>query len=55
LDKWVSNIIGRPFEIQKVNSSKHIECNIVMDDFFIEKYNGIFDYYDLPKFKKTLI
>jgi hypothetical protein len=55
LDKWVSNIIGRPFEIQKVNSSKDIECNIVMDDFFIEKYNGIFDYYDLPKFKNTLI
>jgi hypothetical protein len=55
LDKWVSNIIGKPFEMQKVNSSKHIECNVILDNTFIEKYNGIFDYYDLPKFKNTLI
>jgi hypothetical protein len=55
LDKWVSNMIGRPFETQKVNSSKHIECDIVLNDTFIEKYNSIFDYYDLQKFKNTLI
>jgi hypothetical protein len=55
LDKWVSNIIGRPFEIQKVNSSKDIECNIVLDETFIKRYNDIFDYYDSPKFKNTLI
>ena len=55
LDKWVSNTIGRPFEIQKVNSSKDIECNIILDDTFIKRYCGIFDYYDLPKFKNTLI
>lgn len=55
LNNWVSNIIERPFEIQKVNSSKHIECDIVLDDVFIKKYNTIYDYYDLPKFKNTLI
>jgi hypothetical protein len=55
LDKWVSNIIGRPFQIQKVNSSKDIECNIILNDTFIKKYYSIFDYYDLPKFKNTLI
>jgi hypothetical protein len=55
LNKWVSNIIERPFEMQKVNSSKHIECDIILDDTFIKKYNDIFDYYDLPKIKNTLI
>lgn len=55
LNKWVSNQIGKTFEIKKVNSSKHIECNLRFDDLFIEKYNGVYDYYDLPKNIKTLL
>jgi hypothetical protein len=55
LNIWVSDIIKKPFEIEKVNSSNHIECNIVLDDTFIKMYNSIFDYYDLPKIKNTLI
>lgn len=55
LNFWVSNQIGKSFEIKKVNSSKHIECNLMLDDLFREKYNSVYDYYDLPKNIKTLL
>jgi len=55
LEEWVSNKIGRPFQLHSVNSSKHMECEIVMNEEFIEKYNSVYDYYDFPKIEKTLI
>lgn len=55
MEKWVSNITQKPFKIQSVNSSKHIDCNVVLDDYFIKKYDSVFNYYDFPKFKNTLI
>jgi hypothetical protein len=55
LEEWVSNILEKPFELHSVNSSKHMECVVTLDDDFIKKYNSIYDYYDLPKLTKTLI
>jgi hypothetical protein len=55
LEEWVSNILEKPFELHSVNSSKHMECAVTLDDDFIKKYNSIYDYYDLPKLTKTLI
>lgn len=55
MENWVSDITMKPFKIQSVNSSKHIDCNIVLDDYFIKKYDSVFDYYDFPKSKNTLI
>ncbi len=55
MSKWVSDIIQKPFELKNVNSSKHIPCDLKLDENFIKKYNGIYDYYDLPKNEKTLI
>lgn len=55
LENWVSEKIGKPFKLQSVNSSKHIECDMILNDDFIKKYNTIYDFYDLPKHKKTLI
>jgi hypothetical protein len=55
LEEWVSVKIGKPFKLEKSNSSKHFDCNLVLNEEFIERYNGIYDYYDLPKSKKTLI
>jgi hypothetical protein len=55
MNKWVSDKIGKPFEIKKINSSKHIECDLKLDTLFVEKYNSVYDYYDLPKNIKTLL
>jgi hypothetical protein len=55
LEDWVSNILQKPFKIKKVNSSQYIDCKIKLDNNFIEKYDNIYDYYDLPKKEKTLI
>jgi hypothetical protein len=55
MSKWVSDITRKPFELKNVNSSKHMDCNLKLDSNFIDKYNSIYDYYDLPKSVKTLI
>jgi hypothetical protein len=55
MNEWVSNQIGKSFTIKHVNSSKYIECNLKLDDMFIEKYDEIYNYYDLPKNIKTLL
>ena len=55
LEEWVSNKIDKPFKIEHVNSSKHIECDITLNNEFINKYDIIYDYYDIQKNKKTLI
>jgi hypothetical protein len=55
LEEWVSNKLEKPFKLEKLNSSKHIECNLKLTDNFIKKYNKIYDSYDFRKEKKTLI
>lgn len=55
LEEWVSNKLGKPFKLERLNSSKHIECNLKLTDNFIKKYNKIYDSYDFRKDKKTLI
>ncbi len=52
---WVSKTLGKPFKPHSVNSSRHMECKIVLNDEFKEKYDSIYDYYDFPKLKKSLI
>jgi hypothetical protein len=55
LEKWVSTTINKSFQIHSLNSSKHMECDLVFDENFVKKYNSIYDYYDFPKLNKTLI
>lgn len=55
LEDWVSNKLNKPFKLEKINSSKHIECNLKLTDGFIKKYNEIYDIYDFKKEIKTLI
>jgi hypothetical protein len=55
LSEWVTNIIGKPFKIESLNSSKHIKCNIELNDDFIKKYDDIYNFYDIQKNNKTLI
>jgi hypothetical protein len=55
LENWVSTTLNKPFKIHSLNSSKHMECNLVFDDNFIKRYDSIYNHYDLPKLNKTLI
>lgn len=55
LENWVSTTLGKPFKLESVNSSKHIDCKVIFDDEFIKRYNAIYDYYDLPKSEKSII
>lgn len=55
METWVSDKIGRPFELKKVNSSQHVDCILKLDEDFKKRYNKIYDFYDLPKEKTTLI
>lgn len=55
MEKWVSSKIGKPFYLKRVNSSQHIECLLKLDENFKDRYNRIYDFYDLPKEKMTLI
>jgi hypothetical protein len=55
MENWISDITKKPFVLKNVNSSKHMESKLELNSDFIEKYNSIYDFYDLPKSNKTLI
>jgi hypothetical protein len=55
MEKWVSDKIGKPFILKQVNTSQHIECQLKLDENFKKRYNEVYDFYDLPKEKITLI
>lgn len=40
---WVSNTINKPFELPKVNSSKHIKTKLILDDNFKKRWDSIYD------------
>lgn len=55
-ENWVSNKLNKPFKLYKSNGSQHFECNLILNAEFINRYNDIYDYYDLGrKHNKTLI
>lgn len=55
-EKWVSEMLERPFKLEKSNSSQTFKCNLTISrDSFIRKYNEIYDYFDLPKNVTSLI
>jgi hypothetical protein len=55
LEEWVSNKTGKSFKMEKSNGSQHFDCNLKMNNDFIERYNSIYDYYDIQKNNNTLI
>jgi len=55
LEEWVSSITDTQFKLKHVNSSSFIETYIKLDSNFIDRYKSVYDYYDIPKEKKTLI
>ena len=55
MEDWVSSKLGRPFKLANFNSSKNIESNIELNNYFKSKYNSIYDIHDIRKTNKTLI
>lgn len=40
---WVSKTINKPFQLPKVNSSKHIKTKLILDDNFKKRWDSIYD------------
>jgi len=55
LEEWVSIKINKNFVLEKSNSSKNFNSNIELNDYFIKKYDSIYETYDEYKNIKTLI
>ena len=55
MEDWVSSKLERPFKLENFNTSRHIESNVKLDDYFKSKYNSIYDIHDIRKSNKTLV
>ena len=55
LEDWVSSKTGKPFKLEIFGSSIDYKSNIINDEYFLKKYNEIYDYYDFFKKEDTLI
>ena len=55
MEDWIRFTTKKPFTLEKVNSNIEEESTIKLDDAFIKAYDKVYDYYDKPKFNKTLI
>lgn len=55
LEEWVSDKLGKSFKLEKSNGSQHFDSNIQLNEKFIDIYDSIYNFYDLPKQVKTLI
>ena len=53
LEEWVSKKLDINFKLTKLNSSKHFQPNLLLNDEFKEKYNSIYLPYDEIKNVKT--
>lgn len=54
LEEWVSKKLDMEFKLIRMNSSKHYNCNIILNDKLKEKYDSIYLPYDEVKIVKTL-
>ena len=55
LENWVSNKLNTDFRMEKINSSKHFNSAIEINDEFKEKYDNLYKEFDQRKINKTLI
>lgn len=55
LENWVSNKLSRDFKMEKINSSKHFNSTIIINDDFKQKYDNLFKDFDQRKVRKTLV
>ena len=55
MEKWVSDKIGKPFNLVNINSSKNVECNLINNEYFKKKFDEIYSKYEIIKETKTLL
>jgi len=55
LEEWVSNKLGRPFELYKINSSQHFDCALKNTENFRKKYDSVYSKFETYKKTKTLL
>ena len=55
LENWVSKKLNMDFKMEKINSSKHFDCAIEIDDEFKQKYDNLYKEFDERKINKTLL
>lgn len=55
LENWVSTKVGKPFKLEKINSSNHTSTYLELNDEFISGYNKMYDVFDLVKTKNSII
>jgi hypothetical protein len=55
MENWVSSKLERPFKLENFNTSRHIESNIKLDNYFKDKYNSVYNIHDVVKSNKTLV
>ena len=55
MEDWISSKLQQPFKLENFNSSKHIETEIKLDNYFKARYNVTYDIHDIRKLNKTLI
>lgn len=53
-ENWVSSILGLEFRMVNINSSEKVECELKLDDEFINQYERVYSRYEKPKKEITL-
>ena len=55
MEMWVSQKTGKSFKLESFGSSNEYKSKLAVNNYFIEKYDEIYSYYDIFKKQKTLI
>ncbi len=55
LENWASEKLSMNFKMEKINSSKHFNSVIEINEDFKQKYDGLYKGFDERKINKTLI
>jgi hypothetical protein len=55
LENWVSKELNVDFKMEKINSSKHFNSVIEINEDFKQRYDNLYSEFDQRKLNKTLI
>jgi hypothetical protein len=55
LEEWVAKKLNKKFVLEKSNSSKALNSNVELNEYFTKKYDSIYNTYDNCKTIKTLM
>lgn len=55
MEEWVADITKKPFKLRKVNERNNIKINIKLNSEFIERYDSVYNFYDIVKDENSLI